>query len=179
MILTDAGILQAMQDGDIMIENFDRERLGANSYDMTLGKDLLVYTELELDSRQENPFTRFSMIEGAGLRLEPGVLYLGVTNELTYCKKHVPFIEGKSSVGRLGLSIHATAGMGDIGFRGYWTLEMSVIKPLWIYPNMPIAQVYFFEAHPQCIQPYDQKSGSKYTDQPQLLISSMMYKNFK
>ena len=73
-----------------------------------------------------------------GFVLQPGVLYLGVTEEYTETHNAVPFLEGKSSIGRLGIDIHATAGKGDVGFCNTWTLEISCVHPVRVYPGMPI-----------------------------------------
>ena len=78
-----------------------------------------------LDAKKHNKVTHFE-IPDDGYVLQPGVLYLGVTEEYTETHAHVPFLEGKSSIGRLGIDIHATAGKGDVGFCNCWTLEISV-----------------------------------------------------
>jgi dCTP deaminase len=105
-----------------------------------------VYTEQVLDARKENELKTLE-IPDEGFVLQPGELYLGVTEEYTATYKHVPFLEGKSSTGRLGISIHATAGKGDIGFEGTWTLEISSTKPVRIYAGMPIGQILYFSAN--------------------------------
>jgi dCTP deaminase len=178
MVLTDADIRQAMKAGQIEISPFDKSRLGSNSYDVTLGSTLLVYTEEELDAKKDNPYTRFEIPEDEGFVLQPGELYLGVTQESTKCKVHVPFIEGKSSIGRLGISIHITAGFGDIGFSGYWTLELTAQKPVRVYTGMPIGQVWFMLSQGTCAQPYSLKEDAKYKNQPNMPMPSMMWKNF-
>ena len=75
--------------------------------------------------------------------LRPGRLYLGKTVEWTSSPGFVPMYEGRSSLGRLGVSSHITAGFGDIGFEGNWTLEISVVQPVRIYPGMRIGQLYW------------------------------------
>jgi dCTP deaminase len=65
------------------------------------------------------------------------------TVERTFSDKYVPCIEGRSSIGRLGINVHATAGFGDLGFNGKWTLEVSTIYPIRIYAGMRICQVFF------------------------------------
>ena len=121
MILTDHQILESMQSGTIVIQPFDPLCLGSNSYDVHLGKTLGVYDSDVLDARKHNTIKMFD-IPDEGFVLEPNMLYLGVTKEYTETHHHVPFLEGKSSVGRLGIDIHATAGKGDIGFWNYWTM---------------------------------------------------------
>ena len=85
--------------------------------------------------KANNP-VRHLTIPDSGLLLETNKLYLGRTLEYTKTEQFVPMLEGRSSVGRLGLFIHVTAGFGDVGFAGYWTLEMFCIHPIVIYPNV-------------------------------------------
>ena len=115
MILTDQEILKFIQDKDIVIEPFNPKALGTNSYDVHLGKALAVYTDDVLDAKAHNKIEHFE-IPPEGYVLQPDQFYLGVTQEYTETHKHVPFLEGKSSIGRLGIDIHATAGKGDVGF---------------------------------------------------------------
>lgn len=178
MILTDGDILDEIEKGTIVIEPFDRKCLGSNSYDVHLGKKLGMYVDDELDARLNNPMRIIEIDENEGYVLEPGQLYLGVTEEYTKTMAHVPFLEGKSSTGRLGISIHATAGKGDIGFCGAWTLEISTLKRVRIYPGMPIGQLIYFTANTENLQvPYNKKPDAKYSDQPSEPVPSAMYKN--
>lgn len=103
--------------------------------------------------------------------------YLGVTQEYTETLAHVPFLEGKSSVGRLGIDIHATAGKGDVGFCNYWTLEISVKKPVRVYGGMPIGQLIYFVIQGEVITPYNKKGSAKYNQVQPLPMESMMWKN--
>src|SRR5688572_27044721 len=144
MILTDQQILEEMEKGTILIEPFNRAALGTNSYDVHLGKYLANYKDDVLDARKHNEITIFE-IPAEGFVLQPNTLYLGVTHEYTETHAHVPFLEGKSSVGRLGIDIHATAGKGDVGFCNTWTLEISVTQAVRIYAGMPIGQLIYFE----------------------------------
>ena len=106
---------------DIVIEPFNEEQLNPNSYNLRLHNELLVYEKSLLDMKQENP-TRKLVIPPEGLILESNRLYLGRTLEYTKTDRLVPMLEGRSSIGRLGLFVHVTAGFGDVGFCGYWTL---------------------------------------------------------
>lgn len=142
MILSDKEILQHIESGDIVIEPFNRSCLGTNSYDVHLGKTLAVYEADILDAKAHNHVKYFEIPE-EGFVLEPNRLYLGVTAEYTETHKQVPFLEGKSSVGRLGIDIHATAGKGDVGFCNTWTLEISVSQKVRIYAGMPIGQLIY------------------------------------
>ena len=74
--------------------------------------------------------------------LEPNRLYLGRTGEHTETKNLVPMLEGRSSIGRLGLFVHVTAGFGDVGFRGFWTLEIFCVQPIRIYSGLEICQIF-------------------------------------
>ena len=127
---------------EIIIEPFDQSRVNPNSYNLTLHNELLVYENHELDMKKLNPTKRITIPE-EGLVLEPNRLYLGRTNEFTKTEGFVPMLEGRSSTGRLGLFIHVTAGFGDVGFAGYWTLEIFCIQPIRIYPNAEICQIYY------------------------------------
>lgn len=141
MILSGSQILEELGK-NIIIEPFDEHQLNPNSYNVRLGNQLLVYTEEILDMKKKNPYKILTIPE-EGLVLQPGKLYLGQTMERTETRNYVPMLEGRSSVGRLGISIHETAGFGDIGFCGYWTLEISCIQPVRIYPGVEIGQVYY------------------------------------
>ncbi len=178
MILTDKQILDEIESGNIVIDPFDRKYLGSNSYDVHLGKHLALYNDDLLDCKQHNQ-VNYIEIPDEGMILFPSRLYLGVTLEYTETHKHVPFLEGKSSIGRLGIDIHATAGKGDIGFCNYWTLEISVKQPVRIYYGMPIGQLIYFEITGDVLTPYHVKSSAKYTQRNDKPMESMMWKNFK
>ena len=148
---------------EIHIEPYDPKLVGPNSVDLRLGDKLLVYENgLEriegqkpglrqyaytkpaqpLDMRKENPTSDLEIPE-EGLVLQPGVLYLGTTIECIGSNAFVPIVEGRSSIGRLGLHVHVTAGFCDLGFRGQITLEIHVIHPIRVYAGTPICQAYF------------------------------------
>lgn len=176
MILSDKRILEEMDKGTIKITPYRRECLGSNSYDVHLGKTLATYDQTELDAKKHNTITYFEIPE-AGYVLQPTVFYLGVTLEYTETHAHVPFLEGKSSTGRLGIDIHATAGKGDVGFCGNWTLEISVKQPVRIYAGMPIGQLIYFPVEGDIEVRYNEKKNAKYSGQPDLPVESMMWKN--
>lgn len=176
MILTDSQILEAIEKGSIVIEPFDPKRLGSNSYDVHLGKTLALYVDDVLDAKKHNMIQTFEIPE-EGFVLEPDKLYLGVTKEYTETHAHVPFLEGKSSVGRLGIDIHATAGKGDIGFCNFWTLEISVKMPVRVYAGMPIGQLIYFAVQGDVVNPYNTKASAKYNERKPLPVESMMWKN--
>ena len=83
------------------------------------------------------------VIPEEGYVIEPGRLHLGRTLERTETHGFVPMLEGRSSIGRLGLFVHVTAGFGDVGFCGYWTLEMFAVQPIRIYPGVAICQIFY------------------------------------
>lgn len=176
MILTDKEILRSIEEGEIVIEPFRLDKLGTNSYDVHLSKYLAVYIEETLDARKHNKIKEIIIGED-GYVLQPGELYLGVTEEYTETHNSVPFLEGKSSIGRLGIDIHATAGKGDVGFCNTWTLEISCVKPVRVYAGMPIGQLIYFLVQGEILNYYNKKKGAKYnikTDRP---VESMMWKN--
>ena len=177
MILTDKKILEAIESKQIVIEPFRRDCLGTNSYDVHLGSTLAVYIDAELDAKKHNQIKYFEIPE-EGFVIKPGTLYLGVTEEYTETHHSVPFLEGKSSVGRLGIDIHATAGKGDVGFCNFWTLEISVKQHVRVYAGMPIGQLIYFEVKGDVLTPYNSKSSAKYNDRKPVPVESMMWKNF-
>ena len=176
MILSDTRILEEIASGSIKIVPYSRECLGSNSYDVHLGKHLATYTDKELDAKKHNTIEHFQIPE-EGIVLQPNELYLGVTEEYTETHSHVPFLEGKSSTGRLGIDIHATAGKGDVGFCGNWTLEISVKQPVRVYAGMPIGQLIYFPVDGNIEVKYNQKKNAKYSGQPDRPVESMMWKN--
>lgn len=171
MILTGKQIDKEILKGKIKITNFDEKNLNPNSYDVTLAEDLAFYKYDELDMKIDNEYVNVK-ITNDGYVLRPGILYLARTNEKTITDHYAPMIEGRSSVGRLGIQIHSTAGFGDVGFDGYWTLEITVTQPVKIYPNVRIGQVYFHEVTGE-IELYKGKYQSN--DE---LQGSKMYKDF-
>ena len=157
----------------IIIEPYRASQLNPNSYNLRLADELLVYDSEVLDMKANNPVRHLTIPEG-GLLLEPNKLYLGRTLEYTKTDGFVPMLEGRSSVGRLGLFIHITAGFGDVGFAGYWTLEMFCIHPIVIYPDVEICQIYYHTIQGD----YDKYASGKYQNN-QGVQPSMLYKDFE
>ncbi len=172
MILSGKEIQQRLGD-QISIEPFEPSRLNPNSYNLTLHDEIMTYEEVVLDMRKCNRFQRL-IIPESGLTLQPNKLYLGRTVERTETRELVPMIEGRSSIGRLGLFVHVTAGFGDVGFRGYWTLEMFAIQPIRIYPGVAICQIFYHEVTGELTEYGD---GGKYQNnhdiQPSLLFREL------
>lgn len=127
---------------DIVIDPFEPARLNPNGYDLTLHNELMTYEEVVLDMRKPNRTRRITIPE-SGLVLNPSQLYLARTVERTVTHNLVPMVQGRSSVARLGLFVSASAGFGDAGFSGYWTMEMYAVQPVRIYPGISICQILF------------------------------------
>jgi dCTP deaminase len=157
----------------IFIEPFSEKQLNPNSYNLTLHNELLVYTEPLLDMKKKNS-AKALIIPAEGLILQPGILYLGRTNEYTRTEEYVPMLEGRSSIGRLGLYIHVTAGFGDVGFAGYWTLEMHCIHPIRIYSGVEICQIFYHTIKGE----FDRYSSGKYQNNKGVQTSKL-YKDFE
>src|ERR1700749_3538408 len=160
--------IRAKLGGDIVIDPFDERKLNPNSYNLTLYHELMTYEEVVLDMRKANRVRRVE-IPKDGLTLSPNQLYLGRTIERTETHNFVPMIEGRSSVGRLGLFVHVTAGFGDVGFRGYWTLEMFAFQPVRIYPNVPICQIFYHQIFGDIREYASDKYQDNHDIQPSLL----------
>ena len=142
MILSGREIFKRLNQ-DIVITPFIMDNLNPNSYNLTLNPELRVYSDYSLDMKELKPETQCRTIGENGFMLKKNTLYLGRTNEYTVTKNLVPMLNGRSSIGRLGLFIHVTAGFGDVGFAGYWTLELMAVKDIVIYPNVPICQIIY------------------------------------
>lgn len=181
-ILLHSEILNEYNNGNIVIKPFDKKQLGPNSYDVKLGNTLKVYIgnvtdgEILLDTKKDNPTTIIHIPE-EGYVLRPNILYLANTVEKIGSDHFVPMYEGRSSIGRLGICSHVSAGFGDIGFKSNWTLEILVTYPVKIYPEMRIGQVYFHSINKSHNEPQNRYNG-KYKNQthPQ---QSKSYLDFK
>lgn len=168
-MLTGKEIIRQVELGNIYIDNFNPLKINPNSYNLHLDNKLLVYSDVNMkqitynanqydkyfcwngfekdcyiDAKKDNPTTEI-IIPDDGFILLPNQLYLGTTKETTITETCVPCISGRSSIGRLGIAVHVTAGFGDIGFHGKWTLEITAAIPVKIYPDMEICQIYFEE----------------------------------
>lgn len=158
---------------DIIIEPFNDRQLGPNSYNLRLHHELLMYDTPVLDMKQKNEVKRLE-IPKEGMILQPGVLYLGRTVEYTKTLSCVPMLEGRSSIGRMGLFIHITAGFGDVGFSGFWTLEMFCVQPIKIYPEVEICQIFYHTIEGDYIHYSSNKYQNNCGVQP-----SLLYKDFE
>ena len=172
MILSGKEIESRIGD-EIVIEPFDSKRINPNSYNLSLHNELLVYKQSPLDMKRNNEVEKLTIPDN-GLVLETNRLYLGRTIEYTETKNLVPMLEGRSSIGRLGLFVHVTAGFGDVGFKGFWTLEIFCIQPIKIYPNVEICQLYYHTIEGD----YENYSSDKYQNNRDIQ-SSLIFKDFK
>ena len=144
MLLSSDEIHRRLRTNEIQIDPFEPDRLNPNGYNLSLHDQLLVYEEIVLDAATPNRYRRLE-IPKEGLTLHPNLLYLGRTIEYTETRGLVPVIQGRSSLGRLGLFINPGGSMGDVGYCGTWTLEMHCVQPVRIYPGMQICQIYYQE----------------------------------
>ena len=164
--------IQARLLRDIVIDPFDERNLNPNSYNLTLHDELMTYEEVVLDMRAANRVRRIA-IPPEGLVLSPNQLYLGRTIERTETHNLVPMIEGRSSIGRLGLFVHVTAGFGDVGFCGFWTLEMFAVQPVRIYAGVPICQIFYHEIAGEFTEYASDKYQHNSDIQPSLLFKEL------
>jgi dCTP deaminase len=157
---------------ELLIEPFSEDRLNPNSYNLALHHELLVYEEVVLDAASPNRYRRIE-IPGEGLTLQPNQFYLGRTVEYTETHGFVPMIQGRSSLGRLGLFINPGGSVGNAGYCGTWTLEMHCVQPVRIYPAMQVCQIYYLRLEGS----YDGYSSDKYQNsrdiQPSLLYREL------
>lgn len=144
MILTGRKIDEEVKKSKIIISPYDKKCLNPNSYNFHLSEEIYIYKNKILNSRTKQPLVRLKF-DKDGLVLKPRELYLGCTVEKMGGNHYAPFIFGRSSIGRLGLFIQITAPLGDIGFIGNWTLQLTPTRPVKIYPNMRIGQIFFLK----------------------------------
>ena len=189
MILVDKDIIAAIKAGAIVITPFTPANVGTNSYDVTLAPVLFeilprnmfwrwvhkyfpVLTFIirhlaykEHDCAATEPYkTKRIEIPTSGYVLKPYVCYLGKTCEYTQTNNHVPEIQGKSTLGRLFLQVHFTAGFGDVGFKGHWTLEIKADFATRVYAGQKIGQLVFITASGTPNVPYNEKVTAKYNN---------------
>lgn len=172
MILSGKEIVSRLNK-DIFIEPFSIDKVNPNSYNLSLHNEMLVYQNNVLDMKKPNDAERI-IIPESGFQLETNKLYLGRTKEFTRTENLVPMLEGRSSIGRLGLFVHITAGFGDVGFAGYWTLEMFCVQPIIIYPDVEICQIYYHSIEGD----FDTYRKGKYQNN-QGIQPSLLYKDFE
>jgi len=158
---------------EIFIDPYNESQVNPNSYNLRLHNELLVYKNSVLDMKENNE-VKSIFIPPEGLLLEANKLYLGRTIEYTKTENYVPMLEGRSSIGRLGLFIHVTAGFGDVGFSGYWTLEMFCVEPIRIYAGIEICQIYYHAIQGE----YEKYNSGKYQNNTGVQ-PSLLYRDFE
>src|ERR1700733_213160 len=158
---------------DILIDPFNDRQVGPNSYNLRLHDELLVYEDAILDMKKQHTVKKIT-IPQEGMVLEAGKLYLGRTLEYTKTDNYVPMLEGRSSIGRLGLFVHITAGFGDVGFNGFWTLEIFCVQPICVYPGVEICQIFYHTIEGE----YSRYSSNKYQNNHGIQ-PSLLYKDFE
>ncbi len=157
---------------DIEIDPYNENQINPNSYNLKLPDELLVYKDKLFDMKKPLN-TKKIIIPKEGFILEPNKLYLGRTVEYTKTKNLIPMLEGRSSVGRLGMFVHVTAGFGDVGFEGFWTLEIFCVQPVKIYPDIEICQIYYHNIKGE----YEKYTSGKYQKNKEIQ-PSFIYKDF-
>jgi dCTP deaminase len=172
MILSGSEI-QARLGTDIRIDPFSEDQLNPNSYNLRLHSELLVYEEIVLDMRRPSRYRRIQ-IPPEGLVLQPNQMYLGRTMEYTETRNLVPMLEGRSSIGRLGMFVHVTAGFGDVGFCGYWTLEIIAVQPIRVYAGVQVCQIFYHTVEGAITEYHSGKYQKNEDIQP-----SFLYKDFQ
>ena len=176
MILTAKKILDEITGKTILIEPFREDCLGPNSYDIHLGRFMITYTDRILDAKERNNVEEIT-IPPEGYLLQPSTVYLGVSEEYIETHRHVPILKGISSVTRLGINVNASSGIGSIGHRNTWTMEITVVQPVRVYHGMPLAQLIFFEVSGEIDMSYYKMKNAKYVSRSLRPVESMMWKN--
>ena len=179
MILAKKHLMKYAKSGKIHVEPFDPEMVGVNSIDVRLGNTVKVLQMNAVDHIDPALPQRYLEIplSNSGTILYPQNCYLGHTLEEIGSDYYVPIYEGRSSIGRMFLASHITAGFGEIGFKSQWTLEIKVSMPIKVYPGMKIGQVFFVKPSDTSIM-YGKNHAAKYAGQrgPQ---ESLIYREFR
>jgi len=186
MILSDRDIRKALETGDISVDPFEEKNLQPASIDLHLDKEFLVFDTTQnfvIDPKKpvDDMMKPVTITEDKPFILHPGEFALGMIYETTGVGNDmVGRLEGKSSVGRLGLLIHVTAGFLDPGNTLKMTLELhnTANMPIMLYYKMPIAQMAFERLSSECERPYSAAIGSKYAGDTKPR-ASQMWKNFQ
>jgi dCTP deaminase len=146
MILTGSQIWQCVREGSIQIEPFNENQLSPNSYDVRLGDQVIVYSHPYLDTKCNNPYEIIS-VPLAGFVLERGHYYVGHIAEVVGSDSFVPMLHAKLGIAKLGLFVHVTANLIDIGNHCNFSLHLAPKRDIRVFPGMRIAQVSFW-----CVQ---------------------------
>ena len=177
MILSDADIRRRLAEGDLVVEPLADPELQIQpaSIDLRLGREFLEFRRTNIpcihpeDEREVDEYVDETYVEdGEDFVLHPGDFVLGTTKERVEIPDDlIAHVEGRSSLGRLAIVVHATAGLCDPGYRGQITLELSNLgmAPVALSPGMRISQLTFTELKTPAERPYGSDRGSKYQDQ--------------
>lgn len=152
-MLSGEEIKRRMQTGDILIAPQDHIVINPNSVNLSLNKNIGYYTEPILDLKKNNPIESVTIGEN-GMVLYPDKIYVARTNEWTETNNLVPMMSGRSSLGRLGYHVHCSAGMGSIGYKGYWYMGVRPTIPIRVYENMKCCQIYYFTTEGEITDTY-------------------------
>jgi dCTP deaminase len=183
VILTGPEIRRQIAEGGIRIDPYVPEHVNQSSVDLTLGDEVVTYdmnpftngAVFELDARVENKFERKKI--GKSITLAPGTLYLMHTVERVHTDKFAIMIDGKSSLGRLGVLVHMTAGYVDPGFDGQYTLEVTCVLPVRLYAGMRVCQIRFHTLHGE-LESY-QERGNYVGERAVGPVPSQSWRQFK
>jgi dCTP deaminase len=177
MILSDTDILARLREGDLVIDPLDDvdQQVQPASVDLRLGSEFLEFQRTNIscihptDEGEVGEYISETVVEdGNEFILHPGDFVLGTTKERVEMPADlVANVEGRSSLGRLAVVVHATAGFVDPGYRGQVTLELSNLgtAPVALTPGMRVSQLVFTELSSPAERPYGSERGSKYQDQ--------------
>lgn len=183
MILSDGDIQERLENGSLAVEPIDDPEMQIQpaSIDLRLGNDFVVYKLPHVScidtadhSTTEGYTSTVTVEDGDGFILHPGEFVLGSTYEWVRIPDDlVARVEGRSSIGRLAVVVHATAGFIDPGFEGRITLELSNLGRVAVklYPGMRISQLVFHEMTSPAERPYGPERGSKYFGQEGPVVS--------
>ncbi|MEU2514500.1 dCTP deaminase [Streptomyces syringium] len=160
MILTGPQITREHALGRLVLDPFDDEQVQPNSYNLALGPTLIRYTDTVLDTRRENAFETIN-IPDEGFVLTPDRIYLGASVEVLGSDHFVPIIRSRSGAARLGMFVHVTADLIDVGSIGQTTFQLHAVQPVRVHAGDRLAQVTFWRTLGKIVL-YDGKyQGSK------------------
>jgi dCTP deaminase len=177
MILTGKKIIQEVNNSKIDIFPFDKKRITTNTYDLSLGNTIIRYKDNIIDPKCKPQYDEITIPEG-GLILQAGDFILGHSKERIGSDFYVPIIHGKSGTARMGLFVHITADLIDIGSHGVTTFQLYATLPVRIYPGMLIAQVSFWVPFGDIVL-YKGKYQNSTGPRPSLTYKDYKYDSFK
>jgi len=179
MIIPDHEIKKLLEEGKIIIEPLDKEQIQSACIDLKLGEEFKKFKTTEepvIDSRNPKKYTETFFSNGEAVILHPGEFLLGVTKEKIKLPSHIAaYVDGRSSIGRLGVTAHITSGWIDPGFEGKIVLEITNLgkMPVALYPEMRIAKILFFRLTSPSEVPYNERKDAKYHQQSHISESKL------